>query len=206
MPFNFSITKAFKDSWKMFKQHWAFFMGLAFVMIILNLFTQDHHHNALLLILVCIAAVIWSYVLISVSLAAIDHKNDILNFKSLSVHMPTGRQFLMIIAIGLCAGIIVAVGFVLLIIPGIYFLTRLIFANTAYVDRQGSVRQSLEYSWHLVKGKIFWTVFLVLIIEIALIAGGTILFLVGALVTYPLAMLLVTHLYRALTVYHKKLA
>jgi uncharacterized membrane protein len=91
---------------------------------------------------------------------------------------------------------------VLLIIPGLYFLTRLAFANIAYVDRQQSVKKSLSYSWHLVKGKIFWTVFLVLIIEICLIMLGTITLMIGLLLTSPLAMLLVVHLYRALTIFH----
>jgi len=206
MKFNFSIRTALKQSWQTFIAHPAFFGGLAFVMIIFNLFTTSHNHNIPLLIVVIIAAVLWSYVWISVSLAAVDGKHDLLNFKSLSVHMPNMRQFVMIIAIGLIVGATVAVGFVLLIIPGIYFITRLAFANIAYVDRQGSVKASLSYSWHLVKGNIFWTVFLVLLIEIVLIILGSVTLMIGLLLTYPLAMLLVTHLYRALDIHHKKLA
>ncbi len=199
MPFTFSIGAAFKDSWTMFKQHWLFYSGIALVMVILKLFSLSNDHSIPLLILVFIAALIWSYVFISVSLAAIDHKDDILNFKSLSVHMPTGRQFFMMLAISILGGVIIGVGFVLLIIPGIYFMTRLAFIGTAFVDREGSIKDTFEYSWHLVKGKVFWTVLLVLIIEFALIVGGTLLLLVGILVTYPLGMLLFTQLYRSLT-------
>ncbi len=155
MPFTFSIRTALKDSWQSFVTHPLFFGGLAFVMVIFDVFMREHPHSAILLAVVAIATILWSYVWISVSLAAVDHKDAILNYKSLSVHMPTARQFFMILAIGLIVGIIVAVGFVLVIIPGIYFFARLSFANIAYVDRQGSVKQSLEYSWHLVKGKNF---------------------------------------------------
>jgi uncharacterized membrane protein len=204
MTFTFSIRKALQQSWHMFTQHTLFFSTMAFVMIIFNLFMTNHTHNIPLLIIVIIAAVMWSYVWISVSLAAVDGKHQLLNFKALSVHMPTIKQFAMIVLVGLVVGLTVAVGFVLLIIPGIYFLTRLAFANIAYVDRQGSLKQSLSYSWHLVKGKIFWTVFLILIIEIVLVLLGEVTLMIGLLITYPIAMLLVTHVYRALTIYHRQ--
>jgi hypothetical protein len=206
MTFNFSIRTALKDSWKLFSRHWGFFIGLAFIMIIFSTFSHSHHSyqslDVALTVIVAIATILWGYVWISASLAAVDGKEDILNFRSLSVHMPTLRQFFMLIIVGIVAGLIIAVGFILLIIPGIYFLIRLAFASTAYVDRNGGVKESLEYSWHLVKGKIFWTVFLVLIIEIALMVFGAIT-IIGWLITYPLALLLMTHLYRALTIHHR---
>lgn len=201
MKFTFSIRTALKESWQSFAKHPLFFGSMAFVMIIFNLFTTDHHRSPALIGLVVIAAIIWSYVWLSVSLAAVDGHDDILNFKSLSVHMPNVREFFMIVAIGLIVGIVVAVGFVLLIIPGIYFVTRLSFATIAFVDRQGSVKQSLGYSWHLVKGKAFWTVLLVIAIEIALVLLGTVTLMIGLLVTYPLAMLLIANLYRRMSVF-----
>jgi uncharacterized membrane protein len=204
MAFNFSIRTALKQSWQSFARHPLFFGGLAFVMIIFNLFTSQHHENPVLLAIVIIAAILWSYVWISVSLAAADGKEALLNYKSLSVHMPTVRQFFMIVIIGIIVAIIVGVGFILLIIPGIYFMTRLLFANISFVDKQGSIKKSLEHSWHLVRGSIFWTVFLVLIIEIVLIVIGLLTLTIGLLITYPLALLLVTRLYRALDIYHRK--
>lgn len=209
MKFNFSIRTALKDSWQLFIKHAGFFIGLAFVMIIFSAFSHTHHSrgplDVVLTVVVVIATILWSYVWISAALAAVDGKEAVLNFKSLSVHMPTIKQFFMLIFVGIIAGLIIAVGFVLLIIPGIYFLMRLTFATTSYVDRQGSIKQSLEYSWHLVKGTIFWTVFLVLIIEVVLMILGAIT-IIGSLVTYPIALLLMTHLYRALTIHHRNLA
>jgi len=199
MPFTFSIRTALKDSWNLFIKHWFFFGGIAGVLIILNLFSWDHTHSVGLLIVVIVAAIIWSYVSLTASLAAVDGKEDQLKFSALATYMPTFRQFLMFTAIGIVGGVIIAIGFVLLIIPGVYFMTRLSFANYAFVDRQQGLKKSLEYSWHLVKGKIFWTVFLVLLIQIALLVIGPLLFFVGALVAYPVATLLVAHLYRALT-------
>jgi hypothetical protein len=203
MTFNFSIRTALKQSWQSFRQHPLFFAGMAFVMIIFNFFLNYHRHNYVLVALVVIASIVWSYVWISTSLAAIDGKDAILNYKALSIHLPTVRQFFMLVIIGVIVGLITAAGFILLIIPGIYFMTRLAFANISYVDRQGSVKASLNHSWHLVKGRVFWTVLLVVIVEIALIVIGTLLFGVGLLITYPIAMLLIAHLYRSLDIYHR---
>ncbi len=204
MKFTFSIRNAIKESWQSFARHPLFFGAMAFVMVIFNLFTRQHNQNGILFAVVSLAALLWSYVWISVSLAAVDRKEDVLDFKALSVHMPTLRQFLMFLAISIVVGLIVGVGFILIIIPGIYFMTRLMFANVAYVDRQGSFKQSFQYSWHLVKGKIFWTALLVLIVEVALIMLGTIAFLIGILITYPLAMMLIAHLYRALQAHQRQ--
>ncbi len=210
MSFNFSIRSAFKDSWNIFAKHMWFFLGLAFVLIIFNVFYGTNHvhttHQGVLTAVVVIAMFLWAYVWISAALAAVDKKDAILNFRSLSTHMPTLRQFLMFVLIGIVVGLIVGVGIVLLIIPGIYFMTRLVFSTFAYVDRNQSVGKSLSYSWHLVKGKIFWTTFLVLIIYFVLIFIGNLALVIGALITYPLAVLLLAHLYRALSNYHEGIA
>ncbi len=212
MTFTFSIRAALKKAWGLFAQHPYFFMGLALVMAILSVFSRDPEKHATtawstaLTIIVMIASVIWSYVWISATLAAVDGHSDLLSFRFISGHMPTVRQFFTLIGIGILVGLIVACGFILLIIPGFYFLVRLSFSNIAYVDRQQGVRASLKYSWHLVTGKIYWTVFLVLLIEIGLFILGAIPFMIGLLVTYPLGMLLMTILYRDLTVYQKSLS
>lgn len=209
MTFTFSIRTALHKSWDLFIKHIWFFAGLAFVMMIFSIFSNQHHDKTLmdgiLTVIVLIATVLWSYVWISAALAAVDGKEDLVNYRSLSAHMPNIRQFFMLVGVGLLTGLIVAAGFVLLIIPGIYFVVRLAFANTAYVDRQMGVWKSLKYSWELVRGKIFWTVFLVLIINIAFIILGAIPFMLGLFITYPLGMLMMTYLYRDLTVYHRQM-
>jgi uncharacterized membrane protein len=205
MTFTFSIRAALKDSWKTFANHWVFFTVITLIVLMFNFYGKQHSKNPVLMVVVVIASLIWSYVWGSVSLAAVDHKDEILNFKALSVHMPNVRQFLIILAISLLSGIIFVGGLILLVIPGIYFIVRLQFANLAFVDRQQGIKKSLSYSWHLVKGRIFWTALLVMLVEIVLVIVGSVFFFVGALITYPIAMLLVAHLYRALTIHEREL-
>jgi hypothetical protein len=220
MKFTFSITKTLKDSWNIFARHVGFFLVLSFIMIIFVLFYSAHQANTpsgiILTIIVVIAMIMWGYVWISSALAAVDGKENLLSFRSLAMHMPSMRQFLMFTLITLTVGLISAIGFILLIIPGLYFLTRMLFATTSYVDRQGSFKQSLQYSWRLVKGKIFWTVlavFLLIILTQVLLGYVSAFGYVGAFITsvaffivYPLSLLLITYLYRALSNYHRGLA
>lgn len=234
MTFTFSIRTGLKQSWQLFAKHSLFFSTMAFVMIIFNLFARNNNHHPLLIALVCVAAILWTYVWISVALAAVDGKEDTLTFNMLSFHMPSVREFFMMLAVGIVTGLIVVAGFmvpillgvflvslisftyisvllkilivfgfILLLVPGVYLTTRLVFATTAYVDRQGSVSKSLSYSWRLVKGKIFWTVFLTVIVELVLVFLGSLLFFIGLLVAYPLGILLMAHLYRSLTTQHR---
>ncbi len=233
MTLTFSIRNALKKAWQIFARHPLFFSTMAFVMIIFNLFSRTHSRNVALMILVIIAVILWSYVWISVSLAAVDGKEDTLTFNSLSSHMPNVREFFTMVGVAIAAALIVAIGFfvplflgillvsslsfayislglkllavlgfIILLIPGMYLLVRLMFATIAYVDRQGSIIQSVRYSWHLVRGNVFWTVFLTMIAELALVIAGSLLFVVGLLVAYPLAILLIIQLYRTLSTHH----
>ena len=235
MTFTFSIRTALKRAWQIFKKRPLFFSSLAFVMIIFNLFARVHSQNTALLVIVGIAVLLWSYVWMSVALAAVDGKEATLTFKSLSLHMPNFRQFFMIILVGIVWIIIVALGFIIplipvvyitgyisfgsikivialllllgfiiFLIPGVYLATRLAFTTMVYVDRQGSVGASLKHSWRLVDGKIFWTVFLVIIVQAVLVTAGAALFMVGLLIAYPLAILLFTQLYRAIGAYYRQ--
>ena len=201
MKFHFSIRTALKESWHIFATHLLFFIVLSVVMLVLNVVSHEGE-NVFVSILIGIAIIIWSYVWLSAALAAVDGKNDLLQLSAIHQHFPSFRQFWKIIAIGILSAVISLVGFILLIIPGIYFMTRLAFANLSYVDRQAGVRQSLRYSWYLVRKEVFWTVLLTLIVCLVISVAGIALLWVGFLVAYPISMLLITKLYRTLTLNH----
>lgn len=178
-------------------------MSLSLIVVILNLAGGENTPLALV-ILSTIASLILSYVLLSVALAAVDNHSDLLRFSQIRKHFPTFRQFFMLIGVGIATGFFVVLGFIALIIPGIYIMIRFMFTNLAYVDRKGRVMQTLRYSWHLVKGDVFWTVFLTVLVSFGLMLLGILLLGVGFLVTYPLSMLLIAKLYRALTLHHEE--
>jgi uncharacterized membrane protein len=202
MKFKFSISDALKSSWALFAAHPWFFLLLSVVMAVLNISARADHF-IVVTILAALAALVWSYVWLSATLAAVDGKTDLLKVSALTKHFPTARQFFKLLCLGILSGIIIFCGLILLILPGIYFMIRLSFANLAFVDRQGSVKQSLRYSWHLVTGDVFWKVALVLLVVIAIVLVGALLFGIGLLISYPIALLLIAHFYRALSVHQQ---
>jgi membrane-anchored glycerophosphoryl diester phosphodiesterase (GDPDase) len=102
----------------------------------------------------------------------------------------------------LLGGIIIIGGFILLIIPGIYIAIRLSLANLSFIDKNEGIKKALRSSWDMIKGGTFWTAVLVMITSVFLYMIGIVLFGIGILVTYPLAMILMAKFYRALTVAH----
>jgi hypothetical protein len=58
-----------------------------------------------------------------------------------------------LIGVEILFGLIVVVGLILLIIPGIYFIGRLIMAPFILVDQNTSIREAINRSWDLTKDK-----------------------------------------------------
>jgi len=225
MKFEFSIRKAIKETWNLFKLSPWFFVGLTAIMIVIN-FAGGEKMPFWMILLSLIAGVIMSYVWLSVALAAVDKKTELLSFKKFRYHLPTLRNFFKYVGVwivsGACiaalllpfvivgsyimmlvtSGVFVIIGILPFLIPGLYIMIRLVFAQTSYVDRKGTIMQSLRHSWTMVKGDVFWTVLLTMIASIVLIIVGILLLGVGFLAAYPMSIFLTTLLYRKLSHYH----
>jgi uncharacterized membrane protein len=98
----------------------------------------------------------------------------------------------------LLTGIIVVIGFILLIVPGIFAM--IVFAFTTYlvIDRNLGPIEALKESARLTKGHrwlLLGLFFLVLLINIL----GAICLLVGLLVTIPVTSMAIIHAYRSLS-------
>lgn len=93
--------------------------------------------------------------------------------------------------------LIIFVGYLLLIIPGIIFSIKLQYAEYLIVDKQKDAVDSLKGSWELTKG-VKWNLFLFgLLLGLINILGFLALF-VGLLVTVPLSMVANAYVYRKL--------
>ncbi len=199
--FEFSIRASLKRSWAIFTEHIAYFLVLGGVTVVISYFSKLND-GALLSLAALILSIMWSYVGLSSALAAVDGKTQLLNFDSLKLHLPTVKQFFLMLGLSIAMALFVGAGFVLLIIPGIYFMVRLMFSNFAFVDRKEGIIPSMKYSWHLVKGDVFWTSLLALMVAGAMMFVGILLLGLGVIVAYPLALLFLCILYRDLTVHH----
>jgi hypothetical protein len=83
------------------------------------------------------------------------------------------KRFGSVILVGLLVGIVVAIGFVLLVIPGIIFLTFLAVAIPALVIENRRGTDAMKRSWNLVSSN-FWHVLGVIVVAflITAVVGG----------------------------------
>jgi uncharacterized membrane protein len=102
-----------------------------------------------------------------------------------------GQYLLASIAVGL----LVSVGLILCIIPGLFAIVALQFTQYRVIDRNESAGEALSGSWELVKPQ-FGSLVLLMIALMAINFVGALLCLVGLLVTAPLSAVAVAHAYR----------
>jgi uncharacterized membrane protein len=94
----------------------------------------------------------------------------------------------------LLQGIIIVVGFILIIVPGIIAALMLCFTQLLVVDRKLGPLEALKESYHMTKGHLL-QLFLFMLSLILLNIVGAILLLVGLLVTVPITLLAIAHVY-----------
>ncbi|WP_017298754.1 hypothetical protein [Nodosilinea nodulosa] len=104
------------------------------------------------------------------------------------------NKFLPIFLTALVSTILTAIGFVLLILPGIYLAVAYIFAQPLVIDKNADFWQAMEMSRKLVTKKWF-SFFALLIVIFLLNVAGAILLGVGLLVTLPLSVCIIAAAY-----------
>jgi uncharacterized membrane protein len=110
--------------------------------------------------------------------------------------LPSTSLVLRYFLAGLLVGMLIALGLVLLIIPGVYLLVRYSMVRFAIIDG-ASVTDSLRTSAELTQGAR-WHLLGFLLVVIALNIAGAILLLVPLLVTVPVTMIAYAHVYQQL--------
>lgn len=89
------------------------------------------------------------------------------------------------IGLGLLTALIVALGFALLIIPGIYLAVKLAFSGQHFVANETGIKESLKASFEDTKGR-WWSVFGLVLLSIPLIIAGVLALGVGIFVSIVL--------------------
>lgn len=91
--------------------------------------------------------------------------------------------------------IMTTVGFILLIVPGIIVLLRFGMYQSAIVDRNMGIIESLKYSWELTKGNGL-NLFVIGLFTILILLAGCIAMFVGMLFAFPMMFLMWIVAYR----------
>jgi uncharacterized membrane protein len=108
------------------------------------------------------------------------------------------RKLLSYLVASILFTLIVAIGTVLLIVPGIYLALRLQFFFASMVDEDTGMIESFKRSWEITKGHSLRLFIILLIIILTCIIGQLALF-IGIFVATPLIILIYGDTFRRLT-------
>ena len=98
----------------------------------------------------------------------------------------------------LLVGVIVIIGFALLIVPGIIFACKLAFTPYLVVDRKMAVIEAVKESWRMTGGHS-WKVFLIGLLGIPVCIAGLICLGVGVIISIMWITLAFASLYHAVS-------
>jgi uncharacterized membrane protein len=91
--------------------------------------------------------------------------------------------------------VIVMIGFILLIIPGIYLALRLQFFGWAIVDKEVGPFEAIQESWAITEGSA-WNLFLLWWLLFFVNVAGMLALGIGLLITTPLTLVAMGYVYR----------
>ena len=114
-----------------------------------------------------------------------------------SAYGQQARKILTYFVASILVSIVVSIGFMLLIIPGVYLALRLQFFAAFIVEEDAGIIDSIQRSWKITEGQVL-PLFVLLLTMIGLIILGAILLLVGVFVTAPLVYMMYCTSFRKL--------
>ncbi len=193
----FEVKEVLTFGWTTFKQDPWFYIGVTagltiFTMVVNALTGNGHGIFSLIGFLIGVVAstvVTIAYARLALSAEAGKH----VGWEGLWAP----EYFLNTLGASILQGIIILIGIILLVIPGIVAALMLSMTQLSVVDKKLTPIAAIKESYHLTKGHLF-ELFLLMIALILLNMVGLILLVVGLLVTLPISLIAVAHVYRKL--------
>ena len=182
----FSIKESFSFAWKTFTSRPWFLIAAVAGMVLISLIAS---YIPLVSIVV---GILVDMGLVAFALAAYEDVHA-LEWKTLWAPHP----FWQYVGATMLTALIVLVGIILLIIPGIIAMVGLMFVKYLVMDRQLGPVEAIKESWRITKGNR-WNLFGFMLVVMLLNIAGALAFMVGLLVTVPLTMLAMVYAYRTL--------
>ena len=94
-------------------------------------------------------------------------------------------------------GIMVALGFVLLIVPGVILMIRFQFYQYLIIEKKSGPIQALKTSWRMTRGSA-WNLFILWLIIIIINLAGALALGIGLFFTVPTTMVAMAYVYKKL--------
>ena len=198
----FLIDEAVQFGWQIMKKNFFFLAGILLFIIAIQLlpailnsidfFASDMAY-VIIYLLTMIVGIIISMGAIKISLNFCDHKKN-----SFSTLFSQYKLFFTYLLTTILYYLIVLLGFVFFIIPGIYLAIRFVFFEYLIVDKKMGIIESLKESWKITKGN-FWGLLAFYLIAITINVLGALVFLLGLFVTLPVTIIAWTFIYKKLS-------
>lgn len=203
MEAKFQISEVLATSWKALKsQIWVLvglFIGYTIISGIVSSFTSPANPQDFLSIRSIIG---WIIALIIGSLFSMGYIKNL--FQTLdgiepqfSAYGQQAPKLVTFIIANIIYSIIVIVGLIIFIIPGIYLAIRLQFFMVFIVQEDAGIMESLRMSWNITKGNAM-QLFLLGLAMIGITIVGLILLIVGVFVAGPLCYMMYCYAFRKL--------
>ncbi|MEN9390670.1 MAG: hypothetical protein RLZZ283_770 [Candidatus Parcubacteria bacterium] len=191
----FSIKEAFTFGWTTFKKNPWFFAGATFALMIASMVINGltgGRYGVEGIVGSLISLAFGVLVSIAYSRLALISYTDPMKPKWQDLWAP--EHILHMLGTTLLQGIIIGVGFVLLIIPGIIAALLLSFVQLLVVDKSMNPIEAIKKSYALAKGHML-QLFLFGLCAILLNAVGLIALVIGLVVTIPVTLLSFVYVY-----------
>lgn len=199
--FKINITELIRTGWNTFKANIGAFIGILAVMWVINMVPNVLNsffkgNNVMQFII----NIVFMVPQIIISIGAIKYVLELVSTgekPAFSELFSNYSYFLKFFGAAILYNIIVGVGLVLLILPGIYLGIRLQFFAYLIVDKDMGPIEALKKSWEMTEGKVL-DLFLLGLVIVGLNILGFLALLIGMAVTAPITMVVYATVYKGI--------
>lgn len=198
-PFSISEAEAVKFGWQTLKQNFWFFVLILIISGLVSrapaLFIREHSPTIAATLIGLIALLLQLLVNLGLNkIALMLHDGTKPTWKELFLQYPLLLKYL---GASILYGLMVMVGLVLLIVPGVYLAIKYAFFGFVMVDKKTGIMNSLKTSAQLTDG-IKWDLFGFGLLMGLLNLLGALALMIGLFVTIPVSLMASIYVYRKL--------
>ncbi len=195
----FSVGECVSFGWDTFKKRSWFFVGVTSVVFIVswigNLFASESDGTSLQLLGLVVSTLVSIFIGMGETALYLHAEDNLSTVEIKDLWHP--QQFWKYVGAAILSGIIIAVGFVLLIVPGIIFSLMFMFVGYLVIDRKLGPVEALRESKRITDGHK-WDLLLLFLAIIGINILGMLCLLVGLLASIPVTLLAMVHAYHTL--------
>ncbi|TSC52288.1 MAG: hypothetical protein LiPW41_499 [Parcubacteria group bacterium LiPW_41] len=190
---NVEIKKAFSFGWQSAKKDFLYFVYVAAIaMVISGILGKLGEKNFIFAI---VGWVIGFITTCGIARITVDYVRG--TKRELETLFTEWQYFWRVVGACIFMGILIIIGLVLLVVPGIYLIFRFQFVTLFIVDKNMKIREAMKASTEMTKG-IKWQLFRFALVSIGVALLGVLALGVGIFIAVPIIWLAQAYIYNSL--------